>query len=89
MQFIGFWPPTLERKETVEVTITHMLHIPTVVFLAHGQDQLEMGDNCSSGENHICLVQASQIPVKPLKFHRQILNPEMFVKFEMMSPYVD
>lgn len=61
--------------EIVKVTITHMLHSPIIVFLAHGQDQLEMGDNCSSGENHISLVQASQIPVTSLKFHRQVLAP--------------
>lgn len=51
-----------------------MLHFPTIVFLAHEQDQLETGDNCSSGENHISLVQASQIPVRSLKFQTS-LNP--------------
>lgn len=65
----------------MKVTITHMLHIPTIVFLAHVQDQPEMGDNCSSGENHISLVQASQIPVRPLEFHWQFITPRMFVKF--------
>ena len=59
-----------------------MLHIPTVVCLAHGQDQLEMGDNCSSEENHISLVQASQIPVKTIKISLTSLNSKNVVKFE-------
>lgn len=50
----------------MEVTTTHMLHIPIVVGQARGQDQPEMGDNYFSGENRISLVQASQTPVKTI-----------------------
>lgn len=63
-------------KETLEVTPTHMLHIPTVAGQAHGQDQLEMGDNYFSGENHINLVQASQIPVKTIYIQQKLLTPK-------------
>lgn len=62
------------KNRNNERPVTHMLHFPTIVFLAHEQDQLETGDNCSSGENHISLVQASQIPVRSLKFQTS-LNP--------------
>lgn len=75
MPMIWLLQPSLERIETVEATTTHMLHIPTVVCLAHGQDQPEMSDNCSSGENHISLVQASQIPVQTIKISLTSLNP--------------
>lgn len=37
-----------------------MLHIPTVAFRSHGQDQWEMNGNCFCEGNRISLVQASQ-----------------------------
>lgn len=62
----------------VEVISTHMLHIPIVVCQAHGQDQLERGDNYFSEENRISWVQASQIPVQAINIHIQVLTPKKF-----------
>lgn len=52
-----------------------MLHIPTIASQFHELDQLEMRDNCFSVENRINLVQASQIPVKTIKFIASLKSP--------------
>jgi hypothetical protein len=50
----------------VQELSTHMQQTPKVVCQAPGQDQWEMTDSCFCGENHISLVQASQIPVETI-----------------------
>jgi len=50
------------KNVTVEVMSTHMLSTPRVACQAHELDQWEMDDIHFFLENHISLVQASQIP---------------------------
>jgi hypothetical protein len=71
----------MHKKKLAKVITTHMLHIPTVVCQSHGQDQWEMSDNCFCEENRISLVQASQIPVKTIYIHPQVLTPKLFVNW--------
>lgn len=68
-------------EETSLVITTHMLHIPTVVFQSHGQDQREMSDNCFSVENRISLVQASQTPVQHHLNSSKTSTPKLLVNW--------
>lgn len=52
-----------------------MLHIPTIASQFHELDQPEMRDNCFSVENRISLAQASQTPVKTIKFIASLKSP--------------
>lgn len=52
-----------------------MLHIPTIASQFHELGQLEMRDNCFSVENRINLDQASQTPVKTIKFIASLKSP--------------